>query len=57
MPRDYEICVRNKGRVRRVSGPAKDHGLGPDEYVNYCFIEGESFRSEVHKKQKASEEK
>ena len=55
MPRDYEICVRNKGRVRRVSGPAKDHGLGPDEYVNYCYIEGESFRGEVHKKEAPKE--
>jgi len=57
MPHNFEVCVRNGGRVRRVSGPSKDHGLGPDEYVNYCFLENESFRGEVYKKEKQSEKK
>jgi len=51
MPREFEVCVRNGGRVRRVSGPDKDHGLAPNEYVDYCFIEGESYRGEVKKKE------
>jgi hypothetical protein len=49
MPRDFDVCQRNGGRVRRVSGPNKDHGLIKGEYVNYCYINGESFRGEVKK--------
>jgi hypothetical protein len=49
MPRDFDVCQRNGGRVRRVSGPNKDHGLMKGEYVNYCYINGESFRGEVKK--------
>ena len=55
MPEAFEKCVRNGGRVRRVSGPK--HGLGPDQYVNYCYIGGESFRGEVHTKVKESAKK
>lgn len=52
MPKEFDACVKNGGRVRRISGPSKDHGLNEDEYVNYCFIKGESFRGEVKKKNK-----
>jgi len=51
MPADYDKCVANGGRVRTVSGPAKDHGLSRGEYVTYCYTNGESFRGEVHKKE------
>lgn len=57
MPKEFDVCVRNKGRVRTVSGPSKHHGLGPDEYVQYCFLEGESFRGDIKKKEKQSKEK
>jgi hypothetical protein len=57
MPEAFEKCVRNGGRVRTVSGPSKAHGLGPGEYCHYCFINGESFRGEVKKKEKKSEKK
>ncbi len=57
MPADFEKCVRNGGRVRRVSGPAKAHGLGANEYINYCYLNGESYRGEIHKKEEASEKK
>ena len=57
MPADFEKCVRNKGRVRTVSGPSKHHGLGPGEYIHYCYLEGESFRGEVKKKGKENEKK
>jgi len=31
------------------------HGLEPDEYVNYCFKDGKSYRGEVHKIENESE--
>jgi len=50
MPRDFEKCVKNGGKVRRVSGPSKKHGLGSDEYVNYCTDKNGTHRGEVKKK-------
>ena len=50
MPVGFNSCVKRKGRVRRVSGPSKEHGLKRNEYVNFCFIDGKSFRGEVKKK-------
>lgn len=47
-------CVKGGGRVRRVSGD-KEHGLNPDQYVNYCFKGGKSYRGEVHTKKNESE--
>lgn len=52
MPADFEKCVSDGGRVRTVSGPDKEHGLGKGEYVKYCYKNGKSFRGEVHKKKK-----
>lgn len=51
MPAAFEKCVRNKGRVRTVSGPSKKFGLAPGEYVHICFLKGEMFRGEVKKKE------
>lgn len=51
MPAGFEACVAGGGRVRRVSGPNKEHGLKKDEYVNYCYDKkGDSFRGEVKTK-------
>jgi len=53
MPADFDKCVAGGGRVRRVSGPDKDHGLGKDEYVNYCYDKkGKAHRGEVKTKKK-----
>ena len=57
MPADFEKCVSDGGRVRRVSGPDKDHGLKEGEYVNYCFLKGKSYRGEVKKAEKKKEGK
>lgn len=54
MPQAFENCVKAGGRVRRVSGPDKTHGLGKGEYVNYCFRDGKSHRGHVHKKGKTA---
>lgn len=48
MPEQFNRCVRNGGRVRRVRGPSKQHGLGPREYQNFCFIKGQSYAGEIH---------
>lgn len=37
MPQDFDRCVKGGGRVRRVSGPSKKHGLKAGEYVNFCY--------------------
>lgn len=53
MPVGFEACIKSGGRVRRVSGPDKEHGLGKGEYVNYCYDKsGNSFRGEVKTKKK-----
>ena len=52
MPKDFDKCVDEGGRVRRVSGPDKDHGLKEGEYVTYCYPKsgGPGIRGEVKKK-------
>ena len=54
MPRSFEQCVKGGGRIRRVTGPNKDHGLAEGEYVNYCYKGGKSYRGEVKQAQKGS---
>ena len=56
MPEAFEKCIANKGRVRRISGPNKQFGLGEGEYINVCFLENEMFRGEVHKKAQTAAE-
>ncbi len=50
MPKGFDKCQRNGGRIRTVSGPAKAHGLSKGEYVRYCYLNGESYRGHVKKK-------
>ncbi len=50
-PQEFEDCVAKGGRVRRFSGPDKEHGLKKGEYVYICFSEdGKSHRGEVKQK-------
>jgi len=49
MPAGFDSCVAGGGRVRRVSGPNKRHGLSKGEYVNFCYTDGESYRGHVKK--------
>ncbi len=50
-PLEFEQCVQSGGRVRRFSGPNKEHGLKKGEYVNICFLkDGTSHRGEVKQK-------
>ena len=50
MPKAFEDCVKNGGRVRTVSGPSKEHGLKEGEYQRFCYSGGNSFAGEIHKK-------
>jgi len=57
MPAGFEKCIKDGGKVRRISGPSKEHGLAKGDYINYCMINGKSYRGEVKKVKKASEYK
>lgn len=57
MPKAFDRCVKGGGRVRKVSGPSKKHGLKKGEHVNFCFIGGHSFRGYVKKMKKAKKGK
>lgn len=46
MPAAFENCVKNKGRVRTISGPSKKYGLGKNQYVHICFLKGKSYLGE-----------
>lgn len=50
MPKQFDDCVDKGGKVRRVSGPSKKHGLKADEYVNFCVLNGKTYRGHVKKK-------
>jgi len=55
-PADFERCVRQGGRVRTISGPNKEHGVGKGEYVKYCYLNDKSYRGEVKTKSKQASE-
>jgi len=47
MPKEFIECVDSGGKVRTVSGPNKEHGLGKGEYVKYCYKDDKSYRGEI----------
>ncbi|MBN2323814.1 MAG: hypothetical protein JXQ30_08765 [Spirochaetes bacterium] len=49
MPKAFEDCVNNGGRVRTVSGPSKEHGLKEGENQRFCYLGEESFAGEIYK--------
>lgn len=48
MPKEFEECVNNGGRVRTVKG--KKYGCERGEYRKICFFDGESYLGHIHKK-------
>lgn len=54
MPRSFEICVNNGGRVRTIAGPYKKHDLKAGQYRRVCFIQGEMHYGEIKTKEGAS---
>ena len=56
MPKAFEKCVREKGRVRRISGPNKKYKLKKGEYMNICWDKDNiPHHGETHKKKKKTE--
>lgn len=45
MPKAFEQCVENGGRVRTKK-------LSGDRYMYICYLKGKSYAGEVHKKKK-----
>ena len=43
MPKDFDRCVRNGGRVRTRK-------LKGGKYIHICFLNGKSYAGYVHKK-------
>jgi len=52
MPKKFDDCVKNGGKVRTVSGPSKEHGLKKNEYVRFCTINDKTYRGYVKMKGK-----
>lgn len=51
MPRAFDRCRKNKGRIRTISGPSKRWGLAKGEYLRICIDgKGNVHRGEVKKK-------
>lgn len=57
MPESFNRCKRNGGRIRTVSGPSKHWGLAEGEYLHVCYLNGEAYRGEVHKKKEQGNDK
>lgn len=45
MPKEFEQCVKNGGRVRTKT-------LSQNRYMHICFLNGKSYAGEVKTKQK-----
>lgn len=41
MPKEFDACIKNGGRVRRKT-------LSNGRYMNICFLNGKSYAGEVH---------
>jgi len=52
MPAEFEKCVKEKGRVRRIVGPSKRFDLGNGQYRNVCFKNKKMFMGHIKSKKK-----
>lgn len=50
MPAAFDKAVKAGGRVRTITGPNKQFGLGEGEYMHVVFKDGQMHRGEVKKK-------
>ena len=50
MPATFDRAVKAGGRVRTITGPNKQFGLGKGEYLHVVFRDGKMIRGEVKKK-------
>ena len=56
MPKDFERCRDNGGRVRTISGPDKQFDLSKGEYRHVCFLRGSAYWGEKHTRKNNSQE-
>ena len=50
MPKSFERCRKNGGRIRTVSGPNKSMGLSKNEYIHICILDDKIYRGEIKTK-------
>lgn len=52
LPAGFLKCVKDKGRVRTISGPDKKMGLKEGQFVRVCFKDGKMHRGHTESKKK-----
>lgn len=53
MPKGFDACVRQKGQVRRISGPNSRWKVPAGYYRNICFLKsGKTYKGYLHRKDK-----
>lgn len=58
MPAEFDACQKAGGKIRTVSGPDKQWGLGDNEYMHICVRkDGTVVRGEKKTKVKIKESK
>jgi len=43
MPKDFDRCIKDGGKVRRKTLP-------DGRYINICYLDGKSYAGEAHEK-------
>lgn len=55
MPKAFEQCRKNGGRIRTISGPNKQWNLKQGEFVHVCFDGKGAHRGHTKKRKKLDE--
>lgn len=50
MPKDFEKCRANGGKIRTITGENKLFGLKKNQYMHVCILSGKVYRGEVKAK-------
>lgn len=50
MPKDFERCIQNGGKVKTVKGPNKEHKLKEGQFVKFCTLQGKTYKGYVKTK-------
>jgi len=51
MPKSFERCRENGGKIRTLSGPNKLYNLGKNQYCHICILKGKVYRGETKTKE------
>ena len=52
MPKDFERCQQQGGKMRTMSGPNKMMRLEHNQYMHICIMGGKVHRGEIKTKKK-----